>query len=119
MNKEQKNEFIKTLSENIKEYYKNACAAQERKEYNTAVTLLFKALSSLCDLYIVVYENYFPTNHSERFRILEKKYPNIYEIIDKDFPFYQDSYRIKLNNEICEVFHKDVKELLKLLNLKI
>ncbi len=119
MNEEQKNELISTLNENIKEYYKNAFTAQERKEYNTAITLFFKAISSLCDLYLVVYENYFPTNHSERFRVLEKKYPILYKILDKDFPLYQDSYRTKLNSEICEVFHKDVRELFRLLNFKI
>ena len=40
-----------------------------------------------------------PSNHAERFRILQFRYPEIYKLIDKDFPFYQDSYKSKLNKE--------------------
>jgi len=40
------------LKENIKEYLRNAKIAKENKEFNTSVTLFFKAMSSLCDLFI-------------------------------------------------------------------
>ncbi|MEK6912672.1 MAG: hypothetical protein AABX26_01810 [Nanoarchaeota archaeon] len=85
--------------ENAREYHRNALAAENKSEYNTSVTLYFKAISALCDIYIFIKEGKTPSNHTERFRILELKYPEIYKIIDKDFPFYQDSYRQNLQKK--------------------
>ncbi len=107
------------LKENSLEYYKNALEAEKRKEYNSAVTLFFKTLSSLADLFILINEKIMPSNHNERFRILQHKYPEIYKLIDKDFPFYQDSYKSKLNKETTEMLKEDAKELFKILNIKV
>ena len=109
----------KILEANAIEYHRNALEAEKRKDYNTSCTLFFKALSALADLYILTKTGIFPTSHSERFRMLREKYPNIYFILDKDFPFYQDSYRAKLNKETSEVLRKDVEELFRLLELRI
>ncbi|MBU3913406.1 MAG: hypothetical protein KKE50_04920, partial [Nanoarchaeota archaeon] len=58
-----------------------------------------------------------PTSHSDRFRILELKYPEIYKLLDKNFSFYQDSYRIKLNKETCEVLRNDTEQLIEILKI--
>lgn len=81
-------ELKHTLIKNIKEYYQNALNTEKNKQYNSAVTLFFKTLSSLCDLFILIKEGHMPTSHTERFRILQTKYPKICTIIDKDFPYY-------------------------------
>ena len=107
----------KILIENIKEYYKNAVEIEEKRNYNSAVTLYFKTLAILSDLLILRGEKRIPRNHSERFRILESKYPEVYKIIDRNFSFYQNSYRIKLNKEVCELFRKDAEQLIKLLKI--
>ena len=104
---------------NAREYYKNASEAKRRREYNTAVTLFFKTISALADIYILEKIGSMPSSHSERFRILETKYHEIYSIIDKDFPFYQDSYRAKLNLETCEMLEEDAKKLFEILKLDI
>ena len=61
----------------------------QRIKVNTILLLLlyFKAISALCDIYIFIKEGKTPSNHTERFRILELKYPEIYKIIDKGFSF--------------------------------
>ncbi|MCK5149341.1 hypothetical protein KAJ87_00250 [Candidatus Pacearchaeota archaeon] len=105
------------LKENIREFYSSALKAEQERKYNVAVTLFFKALALLSDLYIFEKENKIPNSHSDRFRILDSKYPEIYKILDKNFSFYQDSYRIKLNKEICEVFRNDAEQLIKLLKI--
>lgn len=105
----------KYLIENIKEFYSNGIETEKRSQYNTAITLFFKALAVLGDLYIFRKEGKIPNNHAERFRILEEKYFEIYKLLDKDFLFYQNSYKIKLNKESCEVLRKDVEQLLKVL----
>ena len=112
-------ELQKILKENSLEYYKNALEAEKRKEYNSAVTLFFKAISSLSDLFVLLKEGKMPSNHIERFRILQFRYPEIYRLIDKDFPFYQDSYKSKLNKETSEMLKEDAKRLFKILNIKI
>ena len=108
---EEKNELKETLIKNAKEYYKNALNAENKQEYNTSVTLFFKALSALCDIYILIKEDKIPSSHSERFRILEFKYPEIYKVINKDFPFYQDSYKSRLNKEVSDMLKEDVENL--------
>ncbi len=105
------------LKENIGEFYSSALKAEQEKKYNVAVTLFFKVLAVLADLYIFEKEGKVPTSHSDRFRILELKYPRIYKLLDKNFSFYQDSYRIKLNKEICEVLRNDAEQLIKLLKI--
>lgn len=102
------------LKENAREYYENALGSEEKGNYNTAVTLFFKSLAALCDLYIFIKEGKVPSSHAERFRILETKHTDVYDIVDKDFSFYQDSYTAKMNKEACEVLKKDVEELFKL-----
>jgi hypothetical protein len=107
------------LEENAREYYKNALEAEKKKEYNSAVTLFFKTIASLSDLFILVKEGKMPVNHTERFRILELKYKEVYNILDKDFPFYQDSYRTRLNEEVSEMLNDDAKRLFELLDIRI
>ena len=105
------------LLDNIREFYKNALKAEKKGDFNTAVTLYFKALAVLADLYILRKEGRIPNNHSERFRILEEKYYEIYRIIDKDFLDYQNSYRLKLNKENCQILREDVERLFILLGI--
>jgi hypothetical protein len=112
-------ELRNILEQNAKEYYKNGVEAEKKEEYNSAVTLFFKAIASLSDLFILVKEDKMPSNHNERFRILELKYPEIYRINDKDFPFYQDSYRSRLTGEVSEMLKNDAKRIFELLNIRI
>ncbi|MBU3913362.1 MAG: hypothetical protein KKE50_04675 [Nanoarchaeota archaeon] len=111
------NKSEKELIENINEFYNSAVKAEQENKYNVAVTLFFKASAVLADLYILKKEGKIPNSHSERFRILELRYSDIYKLLDKNFPFYQDSYRIKLNKEICEVLKNDAEQLIKLLEI--
>ncbi len=112
-------ELKDSLIANAKEYFKNAIDAHKRNEYNTSVTLFFKTLSALSDLNILIYEGKMPTSHNERFRILQQKYKKFYFILDKNFPFYQESYRTKLNKETSLMFEEDARELFKILNIAI
>jgi len=112
-------ELREVLIGNAKEYYHNAIVTERKKEYNSAVTLFFKAISALCDAYVLEKEGAMPSSHTERFRILKLKYPGIYRIIDKDFPFYQDSYRARLDKEVSEMLKEDAKKLFKILNISI
>lgn len=45
---------------------------------------------------------------------MQERYPEIYDILDKDFPFYQDSYTKKMNKETVEVFREDAQRIKKI-----
>jgi len=105
------------LIKNIKEFFKNALETEIKGDYNSSVTLYFKALAVSGDLFILRKEKKIPSSHAERFRILEEKYKDVYNLLDKDFIFYQNSYRLQLNKETCEVIKKDVEKLFELLKI--
>lgn len=105
------NEKEAILAKNIKEFYGEGNNALQRGAYNSATSLFFKALAVLADWLILHKEGFIPKSHTERFRILELRYPEIYKVLDKDFPAYQESYTITLTKETAEVIKNDVKNV--------
>lgn len=99
------------LAKNIREFYSDGEDALKRKSYNSSASLFFKALAVLADWHILKKEGFIPKSHTERFRLLEQKYTEIYFLLDKDFPSYQDSYTLLLTKETAEVLKKDVQRL--------
>jgi len=102
------------LLENVKEYYTSGLDAFNKGKYNSATTLFFKTIAALCDLFILRKEGFVPSSHNNRFRVLENKHPEIYNIADRDFPFYQDSYTKKMDKEAAELLKEDVEKLKKI-----
>ncbi|MBU0457797.1 MAG: hypothetical protein ABH824_07710 [Nanoarchaeota archaeon] len=94
------------LLKNFWEYFELAELAYERKKYNGAVTLYYKALVELGDLALLDSVGRLGANHTERFQMLEQYQPQLYSIASKLFRFYRDSY----NKEISAVIAKVVKE---------
>lgn len=107
----------KILLDNFSEYYEQGLSAFKDKKYNSAATLFFKAMVALCDIYILRKEGRSPTSQTDRFRILEQKYTEIYKLVDRDFPFYQDSYTKKLSKESAELIKNDIEQIKKILNI--
>lgn len=105
----------KILIENIKEYSELAEESLLKNKFNSSLTLFFKAICAGVDLYILNKDGFVPSSHTHRFRIIQEKYQEIYEILDKDFPFYQDSYTQKINKESVEVLRNDFKRIKKIL----
>lgn len=99
------------LIENFEEYFNQGLELFKKEKYNSATTLFFKAIAALCDLFILRKEGFIPSSHANRFRILEEKYPEIYRIADRDFPFYQDSYTKKMDNESAKLLKEDAEAL--------
>lgn len=99
------------LEGNFEEYFELAEHALKSRKYNSAVTLFFKALSAAVDLFILKNDGFVPSSHTNRFRVVEEKYPKIYDILDRDFPFYQDSYTNKMSKEAAEVIKEDAKRI--------
>lgn len=111
------NEKEDILIENFKEYFDLGLEAFKKSKFNSASTLFFKAIVALCDLYILRKDEIIPSSHANRFRILEEKHPEIYKIVDRDFPFYQDSYTKKMDKESAELLKKDAESIKKTLGI--
>lgn len=106
------NEKWLILEKNAKEYFSSGNEELIKKRYNSAVVLFFKcviALADLYDLYVLQETREIPSSHNSRFRILQEKFPEVYNIIDKDFPFYQNSYIQSMTKELAEVIKDDAK----------
>jgi len=93
------------IEKNLKEYLEIADYSFSKKKFNAAVTLYYKALVELCDLELLNKVNKIGANHTERFELLEKASPLLYELASRLFRFYRDSY----NKEISETIAKLVK----------
>ena len=109
----------KILTENFEEYFHLGNLAFREEKYNSATTLYFKAISALFDLYLFRHTGSTPSSHTHRFRILEKSFPKLYLIADRDFPFYQDSYTHRMSKEAAEVLREDaytIKEMAKVIS---
>ena len=91
------------LRENFKEYLDYAERAFQEKKYNPALTLFFKAICAGVDLFIFLQTGEVPSSHTHRFRTTQERYPLIYELLDRDFPFYQESYTHRMNKEAVGV----------------
>ena len=107
------------LLENVAEYYSNAIAAKSKGQFNTAVTLLFKTASALCDLFIYRNHGRIPSSHADRLRILENKYEAVYSMLDRDFSFYQDSYTKRLTKEVSEILEDDVRKISNIVGINL
>jgi len=101
----------KILIKNSKEYFNSGEDELKKGRNNSAVVLFFKCLVSLCDIYILRKTGNAPSSHISRFKILKEKFPEEYDLIDKDFPFYQNSYVQLMSKELAEVIKEDAKTM--------
>ena len=105
------------LLNNLAEYLRNGRNAYVKNENNTAITLFFKALVTICDIHILQKTGAIPSSHENRFSILEEKFSFLYEIMDRDFPYYRESYRTITKKDFVELVKNDAEYLIKKLGL--
>jgi len=97
------------LIKSAKEYYSSGLDELNKNRFNSAVVLFFKSLVAFIDLYVFQKTGETPSSHTSRFRIAEEKFPEVYNLLDKDFPFYQDSYVQIMTKELAEVIKNDAE----------
>lgn len=105
----------KVLRDNFEEYFQLGLMAFNEQKYNSATTLFFKAIVALSDLFLLKKESRIPSSHTDRFRTIQDKYTELYKILDRDFPFYQDSYTKKMGEESAELLKDDIGKIKKML----
>ncbi|MBS3150964.1 hypothetical protein J4443_01120 [Candidatus Woesearchaeota archaeon] len=107
------------LEKTAKEYFNAAEDEFKKSRFNSALVLYFKSLVALVDLYILQQTNQTPSSHNVRFRITEDKFPEVYNLLDKDFPFYQQSYMQIMTKELAEVIKDDVQIMAEKTKIKL
>lgn len=110
---------VQILKQFAKEYFDSAEDEFNKQRYNSAVVLYFKSLVAFIDLYILQETNDTPSSHTERFRIVQQNFPDIYDLLDRDFPFYQNSYIQIMTKELVEVIKNDTKIMEEKIKIKL
>ena len=102
-----------------KEYFYSGEDEFNKGRYNSAVVLYFKALVSFSDLYVFQETGDTPSSHNDRFKITKEKFSEVYNLLDKDFPFYQSSYVQIMNKELAGVIKDDAKIMAEKTKIKL
>ncbi|MBI4155536.1 hypothetical protein HY498_05640 [Candidatus Woesearchaeota archaeon] len=78
-------------------------------DYTSATILYFKTWFAVQDFILLNEIGQSPKDHSERFRLLKKEFPDTYKELDKEFSTYRDTYSKILDKETC----KRIKEIVE------
>lgn len=108
----------KALKDNIKQHWKYAELAFKNKDFNSALIMYYKCMVSCADLKIYREKGVVPSNHSKRFRVLEKEFPGFYRPLDQNFSNYRDSYELRIKKETVGRMRKDAKKLTRKVEIK-
>jgi uncharacterized protein (UPF0332 family) len=101
------------LLENARKFLNSANLVYRSADYTSATTLYFKALFVILDNIIIVAQGKSPKDHADRFRILEKSFPELYRLLDKYYPIYRDTYSLSIRKEICDEIKQNVERIIK------
>ncbi len=102
------------LSANLEEYLSSARLLESHGKLNAAIVMYYKTMCSLADTLIFKKIGRFPTNHTERFQILKGGWPEVYRILDKNFPLYKETYFSSLGKEALEVIKNDFEKIVRI-----
>ncbi|MFH1175086.1 MAG: hypothetical protein V1725_08215 [archaeon] len=71
------------------------------KDYTSATILYFKTWFALHDYLLLKKLGITPKDHAERFRLLERAFPDEYLALDKEYTTYRDTYSRIISAEDC------------------
>lgn len=97
----------------LKEYLESAKDDEAKGRIRSAITMYFKTLVETCDFLIYAKILKLPFNHKNRFELLEKFFPEIYEISSPLFKIYRKTYSQEVRKEDLENVKKGTFEIIK------
>jgi hypothetical protein len=98
------------LAQTFLEEYQGAKEELGKGRYKNSTILFSKALFAICDILIQSKLNKLPKNHSERFRILEQYFKEVYVIVDDIFDNSLDNSKPVLK-ETCKAIENGIKKI--------
>lgn len=102
-----------SLKEGYRDYLDGASLLESKNNYKSAVNLYFKALTSLVDYVLEQETNRVPSNHSDRFRMTENKFKEIYSVLDALFSTYRDSYTEERGQKHVKKIKDGIRRILR------
>ena len=108
---------ISDLKEGILEFVEGGRDEEEKKRYRLAVTAYFKAMVSVCDLFLFKKTKKLPTNHTVRFELMQRHSKDAYEILSRLFKTYRESYTKSLDSNACKRLREGVGRIAKITKL--
>ena len=87
------------------------------KDYTSATVIYFKTWFAIYDHIISNKLGIIPKDHSDRFRILQKDFPNEYILLDMEFNTCRSTYNKIINFETCNRIKKIIEN--EIINHKI
>ncbi len=100
------------LEDNIRQYWKYAEMAFENSDYNTSIIMHYKCMVACADLEIYREMSTIPSNHTKRFRVLEKRFPDFYKALDSNFGYYRDSYELEIKEKTAKKVRRDAQKII-------
>ncbi|MBN1385672.1 hypothetical protein JW968_01715 [Candidatus Woesearchaeota archaeon] len=82
-------------------------------DFTSATILYFKTLFAIEDFILLEKIGQSPKDHNERFRMLQKYFPESYTILDKEFSTYRDTYTKILDKPTCSRIRSLVEDEIK------
>src|SRR3989338_204358 len=86
-------------------------------DFTSATILYFKTLFAMQDFLLLEKIGESPKDHSERFRKLEKHFPDFFYELDMEFPTYKDTYSRIIDKEACDRIKRMVENDIKRYNI--
>jgi len=101
------------LLQNIKTFLQSAELVYHSQDYTSATTLYFKTIFVALDLLVYRKLKLTPKDHADRFRILQKYFPEEYELLDKYYPIYRSTYSLTIDQQTAEEIRHYVRGKIK------
>ena len=99
------------MKDQIKKVFSSAELVYENKDYTSATILYFKAFFLLCDHFLLENQGLSPKDHTQRFQLLKKHYPEFYEFLDTTFSIYRETYTSEIEKEVCDTIRDHVTKI--------
>src|SRR3989338_6894366 len=87
-------------------------------DFTSATILYFKTLFAIQDFVLLDKTGESPKDHAERFRKLEKHFPDLFRELDMEFSTYRDTYSKIIDRETCLRIKRIVENDIKRYNIK-
>ena len=104
-------EQLKELEETFLEEYTSAELLENYAKYKVAIILYSKAVFALIDYILFKKYQVLPKNHTERFRILERRESELYVLLDALWSKYTNTYNKPAAKESISLLKEAIKNI--------
>ena len=102
----------------ILQFKRSADTLYKLRDYTSATILYFKTWFAIQDHILLDKMGRAPKDHTERFRLLEKAFPQTYQKLDLEFSTYRETYSRTVDKATCDRIKRTVEDELKNYSIK-